>query len=289
MASSHPNGNDTFHNNFFENNNYFSNLDPSLVNPQDSSEQPWSIQPNQLNIPGSYQSSDSQRWQDSQSLSSAHQDALFMNRNGSYNRTFNSTPPQTQNAQLSQNQFNAYRQPQYDRSIIPPSLGASRYGSTDSGASAVNGQGRTVAPKVLQSVPTYARRNSGTPLYQVCSALTTFKLSFDTIQQSADTGSGDLSQTLSQIPQGLVEGKFLIISPDRLNATISSRRMHNFVNVGDQSYDVSITKCKSSLKRLPCVMLTVAATIPVYTPRKSRNEIKRLLATDSRLSGIVFL
>jgi len=89
---------------------------------------------------------------------------------------------------------------------------------------------------------------------------------------------------MPRVPQGITSGHFLIVNPQALSAVAVSRHLHNFVNVGDQAYDVTITKCEF-VRACTMSLSDRVATIPSYVPRKSRNEIKQLLAVDSKLSG----
>lgn len=170
MASSHHNGDDSFHNNYFESNNYFSNLDPSLVNPHDDlSEQAWSIQPNQLNIARGFQPSERQQWQNTPPpLSNAAPATSYMDQNGQFGRAYSSAATQFQNVHVSQNLYNTYQQSPYDPSIISPSTtSASRYGFPNAAVPVAGRQNRTIAPEALQTLPVHSR-TSVTPQPQVC-------------------------------------------------------------------------------------------------------------------------
>ncbi|KAF2137255.1 uncharacterized protein K452DRAFT_112842 [Aplosporella prunicola CBS 121167] len=68
-------------------------------------------------------------------------------------------------------------------------------------------------------------------------------------------------------PKGLVSGNFIIVDYDELSKATNSTRLHEFVNIGDGAVEMPMMK----------------SSIPQYTPRKSRNELKRLAASDSKL------
>ena len=73
------------------------------------------------------------------------------------------------------------------------------------------------------------------------------------------------------LPKGSAAGNFIVLSTDRLRSTIGSRALSAFLDVGQEPFEYPISK----------------STIPIYYPRKSRNEIKRLLASDNRLKAKV--
>jgi hypothetical protein len=93
---------------------------------------------------------------------------------------------------------------------------------------------------------------------------------------------------LPKAPMGTVSGDFIVTDLDKLSQSTQSVRLHNFINVGTQQYELPITKCKSrsmcirptSYQLTPCT-----ATIPHYVPRKSQNELKALAALDPTLRG----
>jgi hypothetical protein len=93
---------------------------------------------------------------------------------------------------------------------------------------------------------------------------------------------------LPTAPKGTVSGNFVITDLDKLIESTQSVRLHNFINVGIQQYELQITKCKS---RQICTcnisnrLTLVPATIPQYIPRKSQNELKALAALDPTLRG----
>jgi len=168
MASSHTNGNDAFSSNFLEGNNYYANLDPSLIDPHDStSEQAWSVQPNQLNIARGYQTSEPQQWQDVPTLSTNSATPSYMDQSGQYGGAYNSTSSHFQNHHVAENQFNPYQQSIYDSSTAAPDLSHARFGMATSDLNTTVVPTKTVAPEALQSQPAYRRTNSGTSQHQV--------------------------------------------------------------------------------------------------------------------------
>jgi hypothetical protein len=50
---------------------------------------------------------------------------------------------------------------------------------------------------------------------------------------------------LPTAPKGTVSGNFVITDLDKLTESTQSVRLHNFINVGIQQYELQITKCKS--------------------------------------------
>ncbi len=46
----------------------------------------------------------------------------------------------------------------------------------------------------------------------------------------------------SPLPQGVISGNFIITSSESLTQETHSRRLHNFVHIGLDAQDVSITK-----------------------------------------------
>jgi len=86
------------------------------------------------------------------------------------------------------------------------------------------------------------------------------------VEKITQTAAAHPFQTPSK---GKTSGNFLITNLDGIDPAWKTRRLHHFLDIGDRPGDVLITK----------------STIPVYNPRYSRADIKRLLATDSRLSA----
>ncbi|OCK79822.1 hypothetical protein K432DRAFT_405236 [Lepidopterella palustris CBS 459.81] len=68
-------------------------------------------------------------------------------------------------------------------------------------------------------------------------------------------------------PKGKVSGKFLVVDYDSLSKATNSTRLHNFVNISDIARDLPINK----------------TTVPVYVPRKSKNELFKLAKGDKKL------
>ncbi|KAK4980907.1 hypothetical protein LTR66_010292 [Elasticomyces elasticus] len=90
------------------------------------------------------------------------------------------------------------------------------------------------------------------------------------VANSPHSGSG-LSDGVYKIdlPAGTLtpEGRFLIISHDDLVRATQSHRMHNFINYGDPR-EFKVNK---------------VSTLPLYTPRKSRNELKKMARDNPKL------
>ena len=71
------------------------------------------------------------------------------------------------------------------------------------------------------------------------------------------------------VPQGDAVGSFLVLRPEIFRQTINSREISSYLDVGSEPFDFPVSK----------------SAVPLYFPRKSRNEIKHLLASDSRLKA----
>ncbi|KAK8176016.1 hypothetical protein IWX90DRAFT_128954 [Phyllosticta citrichinensis] len=70
-------------------------------------------------------------------------------------------------------------------------------------------------------------------------------------------------------PTPVQHGNFLMVDYDALKQATDSTRLHEFVNIGNNALD------------LP----TMKSALPAYQPRRSKNELKKLAASDSRLAG----
>ncbi|KAK8255628.1 hypothetical protein HDK77DRAFT_39408 [Phyllosticta capitalensis] len=71
-------------------------------------------------------------------------------------------------------------------------------------------------------------------------------------------------------PKPVQRGNFLIVDHDELSRATNSIRLDEFVNIGNDALD------------LP----TMKSAVPLYQPRRSRAELKKLAASDARLAGI---
>ena len=120
----------------------------------------------------------------------------------------------------------------------------------------------TISPGALQSRPS-SYVNTPSPMPQVQ------QVKQEPYRPKVEAPIQPISQP--RLPKGVFDGKFTIITPETLSGTVAARRFHNFLHVGGQLTEVPITK----------------TTIPAYIPRKSRNEIKKLLASDSGLTAKV--
>ncbi|KAK7522390.1 hypothetical protein IWZ03DRAFT_117075 [Phyllosticta citriasiana] len=70
-------------------------------------------------------------------------------------------------------------------------------------------------------------------------------------------------------PKPVQRGNFLVVDYDALQQATDSTRLHDFVNIGNNALD------------LP----TMKSALPVYQPRRSKNELKKIAASDARLAG----
>ena len=75
------------------------------------------------------------------------------------------------------------------------------------------------------------------------------------------------AQKIFPAPKGTSSGIFLISSPESLQKATNSKRLHKFANICEKTVELPISK----------------STIPVYNPRKSRNELNRPLSAVERL------
>lgn len=71
----------------------------------------------------------------------------------------------------------------------------------------------------------------------------------------------------SGIPNGYNAGYFSIINYDNLARATNSERMGNFVNIGMEALNLDVNR----------------AALPVYVPRKSRKELRRVAGNDPKL------
>jgi len=83
--------------------------------------------------------------------------------------------------------------------------------------------------------------------------------------QSAASGYVDQSALISAIPRGDDAGLCSVINYDRLARATNSERMGDFLNIGKEVHDWPVNR---------------TTTLPLYVPRKSRNELRKLAGSD---------
>ncbi|KAL9089160.1 MAG: hypothetical protein Q9159_002720 [Coniocarpon cinnabarinum] len=156
-----------------------------------------------------------------------------------------------------------YPQQHYDPSTIAPShLSNAPVNIPSRSANQPNnnyfgGNNSTISPEALQSRPQIATP----PAHSVAPQIS---------QNYQNAGVLPRSRPApDSLPRGDAVGNFTVLNTDRLRQVSSSRALAAFLDVGQEPYDYPISK----------------SSIPLYFPRKSRNEIKRLLASDSRLTA----
>lgn len=167
-----------------------------------------------------------------------------------------STPP---------NAFAYGQQPSYDPALFNPTgppgreFDGSHFASFD--PRGVNGQHGTSLPQYQIPANHSSSTISGTPpnpQYRVNSAGPQSSLT----QLTPPTV--DSRVIAATIPKGEAAGLFTIINFDVLAKSTKSERLGNFLNIGKEALEWPSN----------------TATLPVYVPRKSRNDLKRLAGTD---------
>jgi hypothetical protein len=59
------------------------------------------------------------------------------------------------------------------------------------------------------------------------------------------SANGYVQSQLPTQPKGAISGRFILVDAEELSKATRSVRLHNFVNIGSQQYEIPITKCKS--------------------------------------------
>ncbi|KAI9716489.1 MAG: hypothetical protein M1828_007649 [Chrysothrix sp. TS-e1954] len=148
--------------------------------------------------------------------------------------------------------FRSYSQPQYDPAIFTQSIAqhADIARHTQSFKQPPQ-QANTIAPEALQSRPATAK------------AVTAHQLPMNTSASRMST----MLDTESALPKGSPSGNFLVVDPDSIAQRANAKALSRFLLISNVPQDVNVAK----------------QALPNYVPRKSRNEIRKLLASDSRL------
>lgn len=243
-------------NNEFLRNNEFQNFDSLMPDGHDGRyNEQWNFTTD-INL--APETSLPQTWQDEVKLSPST--TPYGNQADAYTRRFpeNDTNQFVSSGYHAPSNFSTFSQSQYDATN---STGQGHsYGFEQSSMPlAAPGLG-TIAPQALQSRPAVASESAA------------IKSPYTSQQGNVivhDAASTATTRQATIMPKGKPFGMFLQTTVETLDKAVSSRRLHNFTNVSDDPIEVAISKF----------------TIPTYIPRKSRNDIKRLLASDPKLSA----
>ncbi|KAI9849918.1 MAG: hypothetical protein M1837_000132 [Sclerophora amabilis] len=121
----------------------------------------------------------------------------------------------------------------------------------------------TISPQAIYNKPNSAWTNLGAPPNRQLDPSTVQRSPSFTDGNNARPDSAPSSFRVASPPAGKPAGAFTILDQDALIKKTGSFPVSNslFVFTGTKSFDVAVTK----------------ATIPKYVPRKSRNDIRRLL------------
>ena len=258
----------------FANNNMFAdsqqyNAYDNLFQPgadQNSYDASWGI--NASAYPGQSRAppTSAQAWhQNANHLSTAPTHAAYNNQATPYARSLSQSP-----APFGQNHFNnynaqqnfQYRQPQYDPTLVSPhGYGQGfNYATTNYQTPNIG----TIAPQALEHEtppPTFNRSpyaGVDYPMGNTNQARPIRPYGSETVDQRA---------LAAAIPSGRPAGYFSIINFDDLSKSTESERMGNFLNIGKDAHNWDVTR----------------AAVPVYVPRKSRNELRKLAGNDQKL------
>ncbi|KAI9655234.1 MAG: hypothetical protein M1831_004944 [Alyxoria varia] len=147
-----------------------------------------------------------------------------------------------------------FQQDQYTPAINASTHPDTQYlGASNSVYPQSSNQPGTIAPEALQNHAASSKNQQ----YAVTDSAPASALSNDNIAPRT-------------IPKGIQSRAFLITDLEKLKQTTDSKHFHNFATISDQAIEVPPTKSN---------------VIPQYNPRKSRNELERLLAKNDNLSA----
>ena len=245
------------HNNTFFPDNAFGDIDGFLSNGGGDYDSSWAFGSNHFDVSGNSGSSwpSAPAHQPAQTFRpGAHPDQLF-----SQSLTHNTGHGHNINYGPNSNAFGGFAPQQYSSSTISPSNLNQHPGPVQVRVPAPSsgfGNAGTIAPEALQSRATVAAPNyNNAP-------------SFTNPYSAAPTFTS-ASGKYSEVPHGGQIDKFSVIATEHLqqSTSVKTKQVSPFAEVGLDVLELRITESK----------------IPEYFPRKSRNEIKRLLASDSNL------
>lgn len=260
----HPHDSTSQHNNAFFNDNSFGGYDGLLNNNAgDVFDSEWAYNPAQFHVSGNVPSG----WDDAGSQQhvqphtfrpGAHPDQVFASS------SLANISGNAQSLGYTANDNNAFTgfpsHPPFNTSNITPSNLNNQQHQVQvrvPAPSAAASNAATIAPEALQSRPAAS--------------------GFDVGARRQGSGSHEKAPTTPfkgqvsavDLPSGTPTGNFAIIGVEFLRQRHDTRAIGPYVEVGNSSQDFPISK----------------GNIPPYYTRKSRNEIKRLLASDSRLKA----
>ena len=232
---------------------------------QNSFDASWGINASNYPAPSRAQNPPAPSWLQNAnhlSTSSAHQHTN--DQAPPYGRSLSHSP-----APFGQNAFNNYgaqqsfqyrQQPQFDPSLVAPhgfGQNLSTYSTTDY---QVPNAG-TIAPHALEQQtrsPAFASNSYDDSEHAVN------KIGRPRLARPEIVNQNALA---AAIPNGSNAGYFSIIKFDDLAKSTGSQRMGNFLNIGKEALNWDVNR----------------AALPIFVPRKSRNELRKLAANDPKL------
>ena len=244
-------------NNAFFNDNAFGGIDGFLnTGAGDAFDQNWGFNPDQL----------TNSWNDAGNQQQAQTFRPGAQPDQVFSPSLANGPGNVSNVGYggSNNAFAGYPQQQYNPSTITPShlnpqtqQTQARTAGLGTGFQRTPQQNAgTIAPEALQSRPAAAGSGAQTrPVNQQFAQSATFPRPASNIPVN--------------LPTGIQAGKFTVIDAKALRQAANTRALTSFVEVGNEPIELPL----------------VRSAIPSYQPRKSRNDIKRLLAGDSQLKA----
>ncbi|KXL46086.1 hypothetical protein M433DRAFT_228237 [Acidomyces richmondensis BFW] len=158
------------------------------------------------------------------------------------------------------------RQQQYDATYFNSSIGGQGYAGSNFGPYGTQHQNHgTIAPQALQQPTRLAAPKS--------QAQADLNLAPSAVGQSRfgtqpPINTVDQSSLVAAIPKGNEAGDLSIIDFDQLVRATNSERLGNFVNVGKEAHEWPINR---------------TTTLPQYTRRRSKNELRKLAGNDASL------
>lgn len=134
--------------------------------------------------------------------------------------------------------------------ILPANLSNPTQSGLVSNAAPAHIQPNTISPEALQSRPISQNLPN---------------------QQNKVNGREASTSKPVTLPKGIAAGKFLVASLDSLKQVADVRSLHRYVDVATESIDLPVS----------------GSNIPAYVPRKSRNQIKRMLGSNQGYTATV--
>ncbi|KAF2812124.1 uncharacterized protein BDZ99DRAFT_474354 [Mytilinidion resinicola] len=199
-----------------------------------------------------------------------------------YGRPFSNSPLQFQDQPFRHANINSYsQQPAVDPSLVSSSMRQPSYDLGMRNMMPTSGSPSTISPQALQT--TIRVKSENQPSLQNIQNIQNIQQAGPAVQepttkpaaqsygfqQSAPPAKVVVPVNPSIVtPKGELQGKFMVKNLDELVKATKSVRLHHFVTLSDITLDLPLNK----------------TTVPNYTPRKSKREIKILAANDKQLS-----